>query len=518
MKLNMIQRFPILLVVVCLVVHLIVPAFATYYGDIDDYPIYNGDYPFSGGGYIVCVDLEAEASGYPVWFWVRWFEDPTSLTAFYDDNNLTVRFTGTTSFRYYSFVKNDGSFAYSLQLWSEVLSGDTVRLFDVVCSDFPVYFANGMRAFPTVNSTPSTLGSVVLWHNEDRVCSFENIPFPVKVSLRKSNTKQEIRFLDPVTNYTYECLSLLDYEFYGVSVGHNTASPQHYFNTDFILETPEDLYLFWDEDILTDIGDVTLRDYSGSLVLGTFAGVFPMTVQVKDNGFELIDCFEDVPTWIYEYVGSGTFAGVSTIVNETVLQYGPGSTLVLPNPSDLFLITDEDLPDDGEDPGIDDSGGGSGEDPGGDDSGGGSGADPGGDDSGGGSGADPGGDDSGGGSGADPGGDDPDGGSANGSGDGLDVSGLNNSAGIVSGGNNGLGGVVGDMNGIQNVLPVMPDNLGELLGGYLSGAADSPAFSLMLWNDPEYSDLWNVLITPALSCLSVSLLLYFVFGKATHVR
>lgn len=263
-----------------------------------------------------------------------------------------------------------------------------------------------------------------------------------------------------------------------------------------------DLYLLLDDDFYNDgrdpnfngvDGDTLLYNYSGSKLLETLAGLFPVTIAVKEDGFHILDYAEDVSSWqvlASEYT-TGTFVGLSLSPGSDQVEYGPGSTFTLDSPGAIYLVTQEDLDDTGQDPG------GSGDNTG-DDSG----------------------DNNGGGVSDEALGDIQDG--INGTNDKLDdlisggqagdnLSGSNDALGDVG---DQLGDIVGDANDASGQLPGFSDDLGDILSDNLTNFYDSPVLGLMPWNDDEYSFMWDIILAPTLTVMSVSLLLYFVFGKA----
>lgn len=91
---------------------------------------------------------------------------------------------------------------------------------------------------------------------------------------------------------------------------------------------------------------------------------------------------------------------------------------------------------------------------------------------------------------------------------------LNNSSGVLDQNNDSLNGVVGDLEDAGSSLPTVPDDLGNQIQDNLGSFNDSNISNLMPWADEEYVDFWDIMLLPSLSALTVSLLLYFVFGKA----
>ena len=253
-------------------------------------------------------------------------------------------------------------------------------------------------------------------------------------------------------------------------------------------------------------GDTLLYDHSGSTLLDSFAGLFPVEIQMKENGFFLVDYQEDVSSWQYVYDGDGTFAGLSTVPDSSSIMYGPGSSFTLDSPGAIYLITAEDLDDSGQDP--DDGGGNSGVS--GDNTGG----------------------NTGGGSGVTdaPLGDIQNGiNDTNNKLDGIEgaIGGIQGAIGgtndklddLISGGTAGdkLDGVIGDLNSAEGGLPELPDNLSELISAGLADSLDSEIWQFMLWYDDDFGVVWDVIFVPTSAGLAASLLMYIIFGKASLV-
>ena len=310
------------------------------------------------------------------------------------------------------------------------------------------------------------------------------------------------------------------------------------YNEDFILYSGAGLYVAAYEPgssppaVEPDVEDTDslyLFNYDRSGIIKEFKVVFPVKVTVKSDGFELLDSTGNLTTWEFRYSGMGAYLGVSILTNNygRVL-FAPGSSVTLAAGNHIYLTTESDMsgsgdpdPSDPSDPDATDPDDPDPSDP----------SDPGGS-----------GDNTGGGSGGNNGGgvtdeilgdiqggitdtnDKLDGiqgsvGDANDKLDDLLTGGdagdnLSGSNDALAGAGDQLGDIVGDANNASGQLPGFSADLGDILSANLTNYYDSPVLGLMLWNDEEYGFIWDYLFAPSLTTLSVSILLYFVFGKA----
>ena len=207
----------------------------------------------------------------------------------------------------------------------------------------------------------------------------------------------------------------------------------------------------------TSTGNITLYDYTGTTEIFEIDSVkFPCKVYVDDTGLQVTNYGSDVVTYTYVFDGTGTFAGVSPFANDNSIRYPIGRSFTMAGADSLYLILEDSISS-GDDSGS--SGSGS-------------------------------------------------------SGDDLDGSGLDNSSGQLDQGNDELGGVMDDLDDAQSSLPTVPDDVEDQIQHNLDNFYNSNLSDFMPWYGEGYEGFWDIILTPSLSTLAVSLLLYFIFGKA----